>query len=322
MIDQETVIVLGAGASAPFGFPTGPRLVQDILENHVELQELLKPYPEFENFPTHRTDHDVQKFMVALRSSEFDSIDAFIQARPEFREIGRIAISMILCKRESDSISTGKLFGRQDGHWYREFLNKLFGPSIKQFEKNRLSILTFNYDRTFEFYLHETIQHRYGIDDNMATDLMKHIPIYHIHGRLGYLEWQDPFDDQNQKTERSMTCISPRDIKNAANSIEIVDEVSQKSREVVLAQDALRRAQHIFFIGFGYRNENKWLFEETITFLRAKKLRGDGSAFEMTVAEREHIKGAWSGGSNSFEVLDHDASGFLRNSHRLLQVMR
>ncbi len=33
MIEEPTVLVLGAGASLPYGFPTGSQLVSDALSN-------------------------------------------------------------------------------------------------------------------------------------------------------------------------------------------------------------------------------------------------------------------------------------------------
>lgn len=151
----ETVLVLGAGASAPFGFPTGQALKDRICSmtlGQAKSVKLLRTLGFEGNIIT--------DFMVALRESGRPSVDAFLEYRGDFVDIGKAAIACELLPFEK----TGRLFGdwikkranpdNKEGNWY-DYLFEVFadGVSFDTFDRNKLSIITFNYDRSIEHYL-------------------------------------------------------------------------------------------------------------------------------------------------------------------------
>ena len=86
MIVRPTVFILGAGASAPYGFPLGSGLIEKILHSlqSPEMRPLLLRQLDFS--------HDqISTFGQELRDSPLNSIDAFLDNREEFREIGKTA---------------------------------------------------------------------------------------------------------------------------------------------------------------------------------------------------------------------------------------
>jgi hypothetical protein len=80
----------------------------------------------------------------------------------------------------------------------QELMNKLFANGIDGLDDNRLSIVSFNYDRSLEHCLFESAKNRYcinhvGVDEakeQRCKEKIGAIPIVHVYGSLGRLPWQ------------------------------------------------------------------------------------------------------------------------------------
>ena len=154
MIPKPTTLIIGAGASTPFGFPTGYTLLQKALV-----------WGDVGNGKTNPTifkwlgidQQKLDSFRVALSRSGKKSVDSFLEHRPEFLDVGKavIALELIQCEREHE------LFKRDGKSWYEYLFNEL-NTVFDDFDQNKLSILTFNYDRSLEHYLLTALQHSYG----------------------------------------------------------------------------------------------------------------------------------------------------------------
>lgn len=95
------------------------------------------------------------RVIVVLFGDCFDrsgmwSIDAFLAHRDEFTEPGKLAIAAVIadCERKAKPPRP---------------------RPIEAFRQNRLSIITFNYDRSLEFFLRDAIQHSYGLSVSDAS---------------------------------------------------------------------------------------------------------------------------------------------------------
>jgi hypothetical protein len=97
---------------------------------------------------------DVEYFRDAPKQSGVSSVDAFLEHRPEFIKIGKTAIAEALIPFEDES----KLLS-SNSDWYGYLLDKLDAP-LDQFHRNWLTILTFNYDRSLEWYMFKALQAR------------------------------------------------------------------------------------------------------------------------------------------------------------------
>jgi len=90
MIRTPTVFVLGAGASQPFAFPTGRELVDHTVqalqsnENRAFFTQL--------GF----AEEDVIRFRDQLWGSGRNSVDAFLEHREEFVDVGKAVIAWAL----------------------------------------------------------------------------------------------------------------------------------------------------------------------------------------------------------------------------------
>ena len=102
MIEEETLFILGAGASVPYGYPTGKGLRKFIYE---DFPRLIKKY----SFDRHNEIDSNRRlrFMggaktlgaIFFRSSN-PSIDIFLSRNEEFSPIGKMAISCGILEAE------------------------------------------------------------------------------------------------------------------------------------------------------------------------------------------------------------------------------
>jgi hypothetical protein len=196
MVSVPTVFILGAGASAPFGFPIGSGLTRDIVQNlrkekhgYQALHEQLNYSPE-----------QIESFRTALFHSGWPSVDSFLEHREDLMPIGKAAMAQELIRYENE----GKLFAYSDtdgaSNWLREMYVRLKTSSVEAFAKHRLSFITFNYDRSVEHFLFSALHHGYGEREERCAEVLRQIPVIHLHGRLGFLPWQD--EDDHPKNER------------------------------------------------------------------------------------------------------------------------
>ncbi len=240
-ITQPTVLILGAGASRPYGFPLGSDLRDKICDHAADLRynALLKQFG-FGN-------HHVKVFRHALQHSGFSSIDAFLDAEPAYTAIGKVAIALALLPLEQHS----RLFppsAPRSGHWY-QYLISLMAAGEPGWERNKLTILTFNYDRSLEHYFCTVLAQRLGADTGAAANAFKRIEVIHLHGQLGGYPGLGakpvPYGNSD---------ITVKQIQRASESIRTVSE-EQDLRPFAKAGKRLTAAKRIFFLGFGFASE-------------------------------------------------------------------
>jgi hypothetical protein len=135
----------------PFGFPSGAALKTDIINRlhprdpwHVLLEEA-----EF------RIDQ-IRDFRTALLKSGKRSVDAFLEHRTDFLEVGKAATACALLPRETED----SLFHPGKESWYEYFYTRL-NAKFEDFSRNSVSVFTFNYDRSLEHYLFTALQNAY-----------------------------------------------------------------------------------------------------------------------------------------------------------------
>ena len=95
--------------------------------------------------PPHTT-KSVLDFGSGLKGSALDSVDAFLEIQPQFIPIGKPAIAMKLLPHEDP----GSVYSEENGNWYTYFRNRIHTKSMEEFRKHKLSVITYNYDRSFE----------------------------------------------------------------------------------------------------------------------------------------------------------------------------
>ena len=185
MITYPTVLILGAGASCPYGFPTGEELKNTICKILLDPKE---PITQLINNGRESLSPDISKFVTSLRQSGQYSIDAFLEKRREHEIIGKMSLAAVLFYRERQS----RQYFNQNNCWYQRFYKNLIEncAGIDDFPNNKISILTYNYDRSLENYLFTSLKHTFGVDDKKCAEQMDKFNIIHLHGHLGKLDWQ------------------------------------------------------------------------------------------------------------------------------------
>jgi len=248
MIEVPTVLVLGAGASMPFGFPSGRKLValiNDMLNGDSPTVNLLEKHG-YEK-------EQIWRFRKNLVLSGRSSVDEFLEYRTDFLDVGKEAIAAALLSFEQ----TANLFNVNKGsNWY-QYLFGLLNTSFDEFDKNKLSIVTFNYDRSIEHYLFTALQYAYNKNDEECAEKLNKIPIVHVHGKLGRLPWEEthyslvPYDVVAKHSDNLGLYIG-----RGGKNIKIIHEDIEKDPEFKEAFELFIAAKRIYFLGFGFNETN------------------------------------------------------------------
>lgn len=238
----KTVFVLGAGASVPYNFPSGNQLVSNIIRS-ISPTHSRGGIDQFPNKPladlllNEFNRNELADFRNALLNSQSYSIDAFLNFRREFIEIGKMCIVWHLMHAEFNAMTGQKL----TGDWYQFFWNQI--NSFKK-EKYSFSIYTFNYDRSLDFFLKRSAENYFGFEGVKLDQYLSSIPIYHLHGKLGNMR----FGDIN-----SVSSINQ--LRDAAENIKIIFEVGELGMFNSF-QEEVKECKNIVFLGFGYHPDN------------------------------------------------------------------
>lgn len=238
MIKTETVFVLGAGASHAYGLPLGWSLWQSMIGLDSEYVELLN------NLGFTRADY--QTFQNQLDGSVPRSIDKFLADRPEFDGIGRVLIAARLLRQEQEA-----QLRRREENWYAFLLDRM--GSLNDLKRNNLSIVTFNYDRSFEQFMLSTLRYRTDRPTEEIAEKIGSIPIVHVYGKLGPLEWQVNPREPSVPYGGELNATT---VRLAADSIKTIHNEGCNTPEFERARGLLREAERIEFLGFHYHKEN------------------------------------------------------------------
>ena len=176
MIETPTVLILGAGASIPYEYHSGEKLIEEISKGILPQNSLFKLLIKLDY-----SKEFINKFKQTLRNSGSYSIDTFLENWPKYNEIGKIAIAHILILAEWAGKNSLIDFGNKD-NWYRYLYKHL---NCHSFEQNKIGIITFNYDKSLEQYLFTALNNSYeDLDENKCASKIRNIPIVHVHGKL------------------------------------------------------------------------------------------------------------------------------------------
>ena len=192
-------------------------------------------------------DAALQRFAGLLEDSSLSSVDIFLEHRSDLAEIGKAATAAAHMHYESER----RLRGRDEKmRWYEHLWDRLVADTgAPTFSKNKLSVVTFNYDRSLEAFLHTAMT---TLFESAGETLWAEgvIPIEHVHGSLG------PYDPGNENEHQPYSStVTHEDVDRAAGYIRIVsdpddDEVVQCGNKLIAD------AERVCFLGFSYHEAN------------------------------------------------------------------
>jgi hypothetical protein len=263
MIGIQTVLILGAGASSPYGFPTGQQLKDKICKG--------KDTILWQNCGFDRVQW--RAFIDTLIRAGCSSVDTFLESRSEYVEIGKAAIAAQLLPCEKDStlfdmwvdVRLDATRAKQYEHnwpWYEHIFGVLSdGVPFSELYRNRLSIITFNYDRSFEHFLITAMMNRYGRSESDCSGIInQHLEILHVYGSLGKLPWQTGADERKNVVAYGVAGLAEGAravrIRRAAENITILHEGHDNSSDFERARRLITQAEQALFLGFGYHPVN------------------------------------------------------------------
>lgn len=245
MITKPTVLVLGAGASHPYGYPVGRTLLDDIIKGAAN------PGSPLFNDLTHVAGFDfvganVKQFSSELNGSASQSVDAFLESRTDFIDMGRCAIASELLRYEKPDI----IYATND--WYQYLFNEMYNRNqFESFGESKVSIITFNYDRSLEFCLFTALRKSSQKSRAECVDNFERIKIIHVHGRLG----PSPTEESAWPPYGGIP-ITSNDLARIARQITIIHEAKDDTPELEAARSVLSQAERICFLGFGFHERN------------------------------------------------------------------
>jgi SIR2-like domain len=251
MLTKKLCLVLGAGASSPYGFPTGGGLLEFARTPNDDW------WPIAEHIFNAGPDFHMQ-FLAELRASGAASLDEFVGRQTRFKDYAKALIAFRIGECESRDTILGATGASSD--WVTFFIRRLVdGVDLENLGKAELSVVTFNFDRCLEetFLLRlgaiyrEPTESDSAVRVRMAHTFSKwHWPIVHVHGSLGPLS---AFGGGGRPYERT---VDPKRVLLSAQRITLLDDAQADSPEFQTARGLLRDAEFVLFLGFGFHRMN------------------------------------------------------------------
>lgn len=264
---SKIVFVLGAGSNIEYGFPSGRELIKRICNIlvYVPRKDYSPILPRIINDDTLSDDPFIQQllnngysrkylteFIDLLKRSDAESIDVFMQNRIEYREFCKIAITKVILHAESNS---KEYLHSTNDSFYRKLWGLIQGEFIKSNnEKVEIAFITYNYDRSLEYKLFDSIKALYNKTDEFARPILDKIRIVHVHGQTGTL-----FQLSNglYPIDFGEDIIEFNKLKTVSSWIKVIDEsIIEESRELHQAKILLKEANKVVFCGFGFHFKN------------------------------------------------------------------
>jgi hypothetical protein len=264
MIKSDTVFILGAGASVPYGYPTGSGLIKSVMEV-ASRDEICKAYfqcltPETKiRIPAEPLVQGIaQEFKGLLSDANPASIDYFLKLRKEYMVLGKTAIAYAI----RACAMTPKNFQRDiaGSDWYRYLRDKIFEDTFAETCNNRIAFITFNYDTSLEEYFYKQLELYYPGKNREI--FFKNIKIEHVHGKICRMPWEK--SELPDMTEVSPKLIRPYNpnadcdcdmLKNMADGIRLYHEGDDDGALKNISQ-MICGAKKVFFLGFGFHKDN------------------------------------------------------------------
>lgn len=303
MIEKKTLLILGAGASAPYGYPTGDKLRIDIIESFDFLYErdVVPGLNRGMNSRLNFSNSSRKEFISTFKESRIQ-IDLFINKnRKFFEDLGKLAIILLLfeAERQTNHFWKAEIEGKED--WYRDLYLKMMsdlnGRDDYMISRSDISFITFNYDRSLEEFLFSSLKNSHNsIEPNVIQKEMRKVKFHHVYGQLANLPWQNDSEGLGYYAPNII------DYSKLINNIKVIFDDRLKSSYIIDIRGEIRQAKRIFFLGFGYLEANMELLGFPDILKPNHKIYGTGRGY--TEKERLGIRNKY---FNTIKDIDDNA---------------
>lgn len=243
---ENTVFILGAGASCTYGLPTGQRLAEQIIEvasdiesnaTHLHkcggfsenLKGILSEYYR-ENFIREK----LELFAPAFKDFDYPSIDVFLNNTPEFEQIGKFLIAFLILiqeKKEYVNSPPPEYKDRSWPNWMNYLRQAIINNNMGDKSNQNISFVTFNYDRSLEYYLQKVLSRTFP---KKEIHIDNYFDIIHVYGKLGNIrKMRDGFElaDNDPKSIEYGDWKNVKNFDKAIGNIKLIYE-TRKNNEL------------------------------------------------------------------------------------------
>lgn len=257
---ENAVLVLGAGASCDYGFPTGKELKEEILGFEFKFEQYFQPFHSnvdqnsrqslfFEFLKSNDFEVDfVKEFMFNFRSTGAESIDEFLQySNEKNQKYLAFGVYLIYYFIENKEVKLSLNLT----NWIEKFVRHCMNSSYRDsFLENPPKVITFNYDRYFQNKIEYNIRENYGFSSFKYKDLI------HVYGQTSgryYFE------------NHSLNAGNFERYKEECKSISLIREVNvEEDPKVDIIRKTIDDARKVYLLGYGFNKiNNRILFKNT-----------------------------------------------------------
>lgn len=284
MFPQDTLFIVGAGASAEFGFPQGDEFKQ-ALANKINfyfdepsklkrgdyqiIQALNKHIQNSQSDSHYR--YNLNSFMEAARNIEdalgvVTSIDSYVENHngdERIELVSKLAIVQTILEAERNSKLYIDISNKNSFSMLRlsnTYLAKLTGILVNGVHKDKIedvfeniSFISFNYDRCIEQYLALAIKNVFSLDEATAQRLVEEkLSVYHPYGKVGGMPWSkgNIYDVTFGKEINSSVLLDQaKQIKTYSEQLKDINMMEQ-------IREKVEDASLIVFLGMAYHDQN------------------------------------------------------------------
>jgi hypothetical protein len=195
--------------------------------------------------------------------------------------------------------------------WYQELFSIMtkpndYDPSPEVFKRSRATFLTFNYDRSLDYFLVSKIENYYDFSAYGVSgkEIFSYYKPIHIYGVIANLYTENSFPFGNYQNEL-------RILERHRDDINLIRDTFDTSYKINI-QETISEASRLYFLGFGYDHRNLKLlgFPEILS----EKHEVYGTAFNRTHGQIDIIKKSIVGDKSikSLEIKSCDCLQLLR----------
>lgn len=133
-----------------------------------------------------------------------------------------------------------------DGEWYAQLLDEIVPNRPDDLKDGMLSVITFNYDRSFEYFFTTAFEAGFRLNAEEAFAMFDRVNVIHVYGQLGPI--------------RSVPYGNSTFIRRAASGISFMRDAQKADCRTQINQ-TVQNAETVCFIGFAFSPENVALFD-------------------------------------------------------------